>query len=283
MSVVRMNFLSKMLGMMTNVTICLPTPTFSEMLNRQQPFYVPGMRYQVLYLLHGGNGDDSEYVTNTSIARYADEKKVVVVMPNDYNASYTDRPVGPLYYRFITEELTQMLRAYYPVSLRREDTFVAGYSMGGDGAMKLALRNPEMFCACLCMSGVSPNPDLIAEMDKMFSMPEDSDSPRRTTTADIYGDMKQFRGSEHDMWHRARRIAEEGRPMPRFYLTVGDLDHPQYEFVQGAYDYLNSLGFDATLDVAPGFRHEWEFWDLALRKAFHGWFGFRGEAFYPET
>ena len=282
MSVVRMNFLSKMLGMQTNVTICLPTPSFSEMLDNKQRFYVPGMRYQVLYLLHGGNGDDQDYVTNTSISRYADEQKVVVVMPNDYNASYTDRTVGPLYYRFITEELTQMLRAYFPVSSRREDTFVAGLSMGGEGAMKLALRNPEMFCSCLCMSGVAANPDMIAQRDKMFAFPADPDAPRPMGAADIYGDLHRFQGSEHDMWHQARQNLELGRAMPRFYLTVGDQDHPQCEFVQEAYAFLKGLGYDATLDVVPGYRHEWDFWDSALRKAFRGWFNFRGEALYPE-
>ena len=51
-----------MLGMQTNVTICLPTFSFADIMNNNNDVYIPGMKYQVLWLLHGGSGDDSDYV-----------------------------------------------------------------------------------------------------------------------------------------------------------------------------------------------------------------------------
>ena len=56
MAVVKMNFLSKMLGFQTNITICLPSFSFADAYNGRSDVYVPGMKYQVLYLLHGGSG-----------------------------------------------------------------------------------------------------------------------------------------------------------------------------------------------------------------------------------
>lgn len=57
--------------------------------------YMPGRKYQVLWLLHGGTGDDSDYLHYSNIARYAEEHKLAVVMPADYNALYTDDQKAP--------------------------------------------------------------------------------------------------------------------------------------------------------------------------------------------
>ena len=91
MAVVKMNFLSQALGMQTNVTICVPSFSFADIMNGRQDVYVPGMKYQVLWLLHGGSGDDSDYVNFSNIVRYADDNKIAVVMPADYNAGYADQ------------------------------------------------------------------------------------------------------------------------------------------------------------------------------------------------
>lgn len=78
MAVIKMNFLSQALGMQTNITICLPTYSFADAVADRREVYVPGMKYQVLWLLHGGSGDDSDYLNFSNIARYADENKIAV-------------------------------------------------------------------------------------------------------------------------------------------------------------------------------------------------------------
>ena len=109
--VLKMNFLSKHLGMQTNVTVCLPSFSFADVMEKRENVYVKGMRYQTLYLLHGGSGDDSDYVNFSNIVRYADDHKLAVVMPCDFNADYTDAPKGPRYLRYVTEELPAMVQA----------------------------------------------------------------------------------------------------------------------------------------------------------------------------
>ena len=77
MAVIKMNFLSQTLGFQTNITVCIPSFSFADAYNGRTETYVPGMKYQVLYLLHGGSGDDSDYVHFTNIVRYADENKIL--------------------------------------------------------------------------------------------------------------------------------------------------------------------------------------------------------------
>ena len=64
-----MNFLSKALGMQANITVCIPTFSFADIMNGGKESYVPNMKCQVLWLLHGGSGDDSDYVNFSNIVR----------------------------------------------------------------------------------------------------------------------------------------------------------------------------------------------------------------------
>jgi S-formylglutathione hydrolase FrmB len=71
--------------------------------------------------------------------------ELVVVMPAVQRSFYADMNKGDKYWTFISEELPSLVEAWFPVSSGREDRFVAGLSMGGYGAFKLALRKPECF------------------------------------------------------------------------------------------------------------------------------------------
>ena len=62
---------------------------------------------------------------------------------------------GGRYFTFFTEELPKVCQAFFPISDKREDTFIAGLSMGGNGAMRLALKRPDLYSQALCMSGAA--------------------------------------------------------------------------------------------------------------------------------
>ena len=100
--------------------------------------------YPTLYLLHGMSDDHTIWERRTSIERYASEKGIAVVMPDGDLSWYTDMKHGQNYFTFMADELPAVCRDFFPkMSPRREDTFVAGLSMGGYGAFKLGLRCPE--------------------------------------------------------------------------------------------------------------------------------------------
>jgi S-formylglutathione hydrolase FrmB len=82
-------------------------------MNGRENVYVPGMKYQTMWLLHGGSGDDSDYVNFSNIVRYADDHKLAVVMPADYNASYHDDPNGAKYYTFILSKVCHFANLSY--------------------------------------------------------------------------------------------------------------------------------------------------------------------------
>ena len=96
--------------------------------------------------------DDREMI-KTELVKCADEMGIAVVMPNGHLSFYTDMHVGMPYFTFITKELPAICRSFFPnMSDKREDTFVAGLSMGGYGALKCGLRAPEVFSHAAALS-----------------------------------------------------------------------------------------------------------------------------------
>ena len=130
----------------------------------------------VLYLLHGMSDDATTWVRRTSIERYVAPLGLAVVMPQVHRSYYTDEVYGGRFWTFLTEELPRLVHDFFRVSERREDTFVAGLSMGGYGAFKWALREPHRFAAAASLSGALD----VAGRTTRRERPED---PRMTAAA----------------------------------------------------------------------------------------------------
>lgn len=283
MAVIKMNFLSEALGMQTNLTVCLPSYSFADSMAGNKNVYVPGMKFQVLYLLHGGTGDDSDYVNFTNIVRYADEHKLAVIMPSAHNSCYTDMDDGAKYYTYIAEELPKVCEAFFPISNKREDTFVGGLSMGSHGAMKLAINQPERFAAALLMSGASYRPGVPSvvrtvngefDFDTPMAIPANGDLQAKLMNEDV------IRGTVNDVYAIAKRNAETGKPLPKLFFRVGDSDHALYRTLKAEQD-LKEWGYETKLEVVAGMGHEWDLWDDSLRLAIREWLPLRRQPIYP--
>jgi S-formylglutathione hydrolase FrmB len=107
----------------------------------------------VLYLLHGLTDDHTAWSRYTSIARYAETAGLAVVMPSVHHSFYTDEVYGHRYWSYVSEELPALVSSFFRVSSTPSDTFVAGLSMGGFGALKLALSHPDRYAAAASLSG----------------------------------------------------------------------------------------------------------------------------------
>jgi len=267
--IVKFNFLSKSLGMQTNVTMCLPSFSFADELNREDSLggtYVPGMKFQTMYLLHGGFGDDSDYVNFTNIARYADDNKLAVVMPCGYNSFYTDGVEGFIvskYWEYVFEELPKVCESMFPISTKREDTYVGGLSMGSHGAMKMAVMGCERYAGALIMSGRS--------LDDRLRM-----SPEEHTLNAPVGEAVW----ENYIYQQAAENVKSEKILPKFYFTCGG-DDMASPFVKEARDHFAELGYEVEHTEIPGYVHEWDFWDLALRKALYEWLPIKREVLLP--
>jgi len=266
MAVMRLNFISKELGMATNVTAILPSFDQNFDVGRSvSEIYEPDRKFPVLWLLHGGSGDDADYLNWTNIARYAVEYNCAVICPCDYNAAYSDFPRGGKYYRYITVELREFIFSRFPrLSDRREDNFIGGLSMGSGGAMKIAMDRCEDYSYALIMSGGIP--------PKGGRMPSGHSSFRQKIIAAGWPMPKQPADVVRtDMEPIARANIEQGKKVPTFILCCGESDNIAYVSHMNARKVLPEMGYKTINFSLPGYNHEWDFWEICFRHAFSEW------------
>lgn len=113
--------------------------------------------YPTLYLLHGLTDNCSAWLTNTRIRMWAEKSGLAVVMPSGENSFYLDVLVkdGCLgdFGEYIGRELVDMTREMFPLSRKREDTYLCGLSMGGYGACRNGLKYHDVFSKAAVLSG----------------------------------------------------------------------------------------------------------------------------------
>ena len=130
MAHLQLNFYSQILKKNTNVIVFLPSIGPDDYLFDREPTYnIPNKKYQVLYLLHGSYDDYMSWSRNSRIECYAQEKCVAVVMPSVENSAYLNMAMGEQYQTYLVEELPQFLHTILPISILREDSFIAGLSI----------------------------------------------------------------------------------------------------------------------------------------------------------
>lgn len=269
---VKFNFLSQALMQQTNVTMILPSWTLFDAPKGKAESYVPDAKFQVLYLFHGGTGDDSDYLNFSNIVRYADDNKIAVVMPAGYNSCYINDPDDKLpwpakYWDYIFYELPKVCTSMFPISGRREDTFVGGLSMGSMAATKWAIYGNDRCAAALIMSGGGMDATNIMSVVGQ-SAGDDGRTDFEVDAASLASLGIKFADPDDPLFVMAREKAQAGEPLPKLFMTCGGNDFIRY-FAYATRDLLTEYGYDVEYDEVPGYAHEWDFWDLALRKALY--------------
>ena len=211
--------------------------------------------YPVIYLLHGLSDDHTIWMRRTSIERYAADYEAVIVMPNGDRGFYTDMKCGPKYWTMLSEELPAIVQSLFPVSSRREDTFAAGLSMGGYGALKLALRCPNRFAGAVALSAV-------ADIREWFSVA--SAFSKDNEYHWIFGSAEEIVAQRNDLFELAK-TAITHNPPPKIMMACGTSD-PLYRSNLRLRDHLSQLNFPGfRFDEGPG-KHEWAFWDQWIQE-----------------
>ena len=247
MAFLQVQFFSKALNVASTINVILPEPMQGIGIKAAQSGELP----KVLYLLHGYSDDHSIWMRRTSVERYAAQHNLAVIMPAVNHSFYTNEHYGEKYWDYVAEELPQIVHRFFRLSQRPEDTYVAGLSMGGYGAMKLALTNPERFAAAASFSGAVQIANRAARkaniLDEMYR---------------IFGD-KELKGSENDLFHLAKKNSKVIRK-PRLYVSCGTKDFLYGEH-QAFVPMLKENGWDVTHYEEPETTHEWRFWDEQIR------------------
>jgi putative tributyrin esterase len=215
---------------------------------------IPVRDRKVLYLLHGLSDDGSAWQRYSTVETLARMYGLVVVMPSVGRSFYIDLPNGQQYFTYLMEELPRYLSDVFNLTPSRENTLIAGLSMGGYGAFKAALLHPERFFAAASFSG-------FLSVKFMRSNPDD---PRTKEFSTVFGDLNNLYGGEHDPAQILANAVKRQAVLPRLFMACGRQDelYP-----------LNKLFLAdcAALGVPVDFHeedagHEWLFWDAQLRR-----------------
>ena len=216
--------------------------------------------FKTLYLLHGITGNHTDLISETRIRAWAEERRIAVVMPSGYNAFYLDHPETHNYYgRFVGEELLDVTRSMFPLSDRREDTFIGGVSMGAYGAMRNGLKYCENFGSIISLSTAM----VIDGFDQIIS--DGLFFLERSYLESIFGDLNQVVGSDKDPARLAADLVYCDRPRPRVFMACGDQD-PLASANRMLAERLRGTGLDVTYHELHG-GHDWNLWNQALPQA----------------
>jgi len=248
MALLDCKFFSETLGMSSSMQVILPEAGSSQ-LSLPASAGANERRHPSLLLLHGMGDDDTAWLRSTSLERYVAPLGLAVIMPSAHRSFYTNMASGYRYWDFVTTELLDKARAFFPLSRERETNFVAGLSMGGYGAFKIALSRPEHFAAAASLSGVL-----------------DITTPRAGREGDfklIFGDA-ELAGSEHDLFRLATDLAQGQQPKPKLFQCCGTEDF-LYQANVKFRAHVESLALDHTYEEGPG-GHDWQYWDAAIAR-----------------
>ena len=227
----------------------------------QRPYPPKKAPFKTLFLLHGISGNHADWISETRIRNWAESHGIAVVMPSGYNAFYLDQPEVHNYYgRFVGQELVEVARRMFPLSTRREDTFIGGISMGAYGALRNGLKYCETFGSIVSLSSamIINNFDQIISSDGLFFLSRDF-------LEHTFGDLSHVRDSDKDPARLAADLVYCDRPRPRIFMTCGNQD-PLAEANRMLAGRMRDTGLDVTYHEMHG-GHDWDFWNSALPEA----------------
>lgn len=205
----------------------------------------PDEKLPTVYVLHGGGGGFRDWSNYSDVARYA-ESGLILVMPEGGSSYYTNAvdPPQDRYADYITQDLIADVERRFPVASGRVNRAIVGLSMGGFGAVKIALRHPDLFA-------------FVGGLSSAIDVPRRSFSIKRLHQSRHYDSIFGPNGSttrkENDPFILARSANPETAPY--FFLTCGEQEgllpsnrefaallaqrHFHYEFhtMHGAHDW----------------------------------------------
>lgn len=225
---------SKYLEMETDIYIIRPNVI------KEEPIYL-------LYLLHGYTGDYSNWVRHTNIERYVADKNMIVVMPSGLNMYYTNTDLWYPYFSYYTKELPHMVSEILRLDIKKENTFIAGLSMGGYGALK-AILSTDNYAKAASFSGA---------LD-LHKLTEKAKSTRKNPFDAIFS--KNIK-KEDDLFTLVRN---HKKPI-ELYLSCGK-DDPFLPDSQAFVKLLKQEGIKHVYYEKEG-THDWVFWDNEIKHA----------------
>jgi putative tributyrin esterase len=223
------------------------------------PAVIPsGTKLSVVYLLHGGGGNFRDWSNFSDVARFA-QHDLILIMPDGDESWYTNSADHPQdrYEDYIVKDLIADVESHFPVASGRANRAIAGLSMGGFGAVKLALKHPELFTFAGGLSSALDVPGRPFSFRRIHQYRH---------YASIFGSPGSATRRENDPF----ALADSADPAktPYLFLTCGD-DEGLLPTNRSFAKLLEQRGFKYEFHVVPG-GHNWSQWNARLDNLFLG-------------
>ena len=276
--ILRGDFFSEVLRTTTNIQFLIPEPNltpkngirFDEETN-SSALCPDDKTYRVVYLLHGLHGNQGTWLDRTMLSVYAKKYNAIFVMPEAGRSFYVNLKYGRKYQDFMCDELPNICQRIFNISSMREDTAVIGCSMGGFGALRLALSGQQFgFCgaispACLYFKTVL---DEIREDTSSLLEKGGEASDILSDLYAIFSEKLEFR-PDFDIPELAKNFPLS-MPKPKIFVTCGTEDDLRKENLDFK-DEMQKTDFDFTYEEWTG-GHDWYFFNDALKRTLELWY-----------
>jgi len=256
MALFKTSFYSACFQRLTQMNVLLPidTPVPPGVVKDFKP-------YKTLYLLHGYRGNCDDWLHNSLIAEMSALFDIAVVMPDGVNGFYVDQPrSGILGGEFIGRELIDITRRMFPLSGKREDTLIAGLSMGGYGTLYNSFKYGGVFGHAIALS--TPVNPLRYESEYEPKELEFRQTPGYFEA--LHGDLAKIYETDRNIALHAKNILDSNRPVTDLYIACGYNDALVPEN-RKLHEQLLDTGFPHAYEEGPG-THDWPFWNEFLRR-----------------
>ncbi|MBM7641721.1 alpha/beta hydrolase [Streptococcus loxodontisalivarius] len=239
MAFFQIEYSSEVLGQYRQVDVLYPD------MDQVSPEEAMDTDIPVLYLLHGMGGNQNSWTSRTNLQRLVRKTNLIIIMPNSDNGWYTDTRYGVNYYRAICHELPKVMKRFFPnMTDKREKTFIAGLSMGGYGAFKLAMISNQ-FAFAGSFSGA-------LYLDKSLRSNTEDD---RNYWSGLFGSDEDFDASANNLLEAAK----EADGKTKWYAWCGYEDF-LYPANEKAIADFRKLGMEIDYRNDHG-THDWYYWE----------------------
>lgn len=243
---------SKCLQRRTSISVILPADNIHFLNDTEEIVPKP---YKTLYLLHGLYGSDDIFLANTSVQKFAEDNGIAIVIPCGDNSFYIDNEKSHAYYgEYVGCELLDITRNIFPLSDKREDTFIAGFSMGGYGAIRNGLKYYENFSKIGMISAALITDDIVNYTNNNNVLKS------RDFYESIFGDLKDVIGSDADPKYLINNCPD----IPDIFMACG-IDDFLFEKNADFYRFLKENNINSTFIGGDG-EHTWEFCDKYVKE-----------------
>ena len=214
-------------------------------------------RYPVLYLLHGLGGDYTDWTKRTNVAEYSRALALIIVMPDGGNQWYVNAADGSGRYEdYIVGDVPADVVKKFRTIDSRFGRSIAGLSMGGYGALKVALERPAMFAVAGSFSGAF---NATREQELVRGIGDAEVQRLRAILGPLGGETRKA----NDLFSLASAARPAGAPYVYVDCGTGDtmLIGANREVVAAlshagvAYEYHETAG-----------SHSWDYWDRRIRE-----------------